>query len=342
MRMIVGVVVSCALLAVAGPASAGEGDIAATKRQANEIAHRLSQARGRVAALDDEIGNLKERSAEVTARHARLSEAVTTMAVRRYIQGGEPQAAPALTDGDVNEAARVEALAKLVARDAGDTLDAYRKAGEDLERSRAALDATKRDADEALVEMKARSRQIDAELARLEKLEAERRAREEAARRERERNARADAARARPARNAAPDAQARSVGGDGWLCPVRGAVAFSNDWGDARSGGRRHEGTDLLAAKGTPVVASVGGTVRPHNSARGGISYYLAGDDGNTYFGTHLDSLSGASGRVERGTVLGAVGNSGNASGGPNHLHFEIHPGGGAPTNPYPTVARYC
>lgn len=336
------VVVSTALLAVAGPVSAGEGDIAAAKRKANEIARRLAQARGRVAELDDRITSLEAQGAEVRARHALLGDALSTMAVRRYMLGGEPQSARVLSDDGGHEAARADALAKLVVRDADSTLDSYRKAGEDLEHALAALEVTKRDADEALEESKARSRQIQTELARLEKLEAERKAREEAARRQRERQALAEKSRTRPVRTAPTGSASTVAGGDGWLCPVQGAVAFSNDWGDPRSGGRRHEGTDLLAARGTPVVASVSGIVRPHNSARGGISYYLAGDDGNTYFGTHLDSLSGASGRVERGTVLGAVGNSGNASGGPNHLHFEIHPGGGAPVNPYPTIARYC
>ncbi len=123
---------------------------------------------------------------------------------------------------------------------------------------------------------------------------------------------------------------------------MQGPLAFSNDWGQPRSGGRRHQGNDILSPRGTPVVASVSGSVRPHTSGLGGISYYLKGDDGNTYFGTHLDSLSGASGAVDQGDVLGYVGNSGNASGGPTHLHFEVHPGGGGPVNPYPTLSQHC
>ncbi len=89
-------------------------------------------------------------------------------------------------------------------------------------------------------------------------------------------------------------------------------------------------------------MTPVAGVVRGHNSRLGGISFYLVGDDGNTYFGTHLDRLSGVRGRVPAGTVVGYVGNTGNARGTPPHLHFEIHPRGGGAVNPYPTLTRYC
>lgn len=145
------------------------------------------------------------------------------------------------------------------------------------------------------------------------------------------------------ARAPAPaSAPAPVVASGSWVCPVQGAVAFTNDWGQPRSGGRRHQGTDMLAARGTPVVAPVSGSARGHSSSLGGISFYLDGADGTTYFGTHLDSLSGASGQVSAGTVLGYVGSTGNATGGSPHLHFEIHPGGGAPVNPYPTLTQHC
>jgi murein DD-endopeptidase MepM/ murein hydrolase activator NlpD len=125
-------------------------------------------------------------------------------------------------------------------------------------------------------------------------------------------------------------------------CPVAGPVHFTDSWGDARSGGRRHQGTDMMAAYGTPVVAPVGGVVSTSSSGAGGLTVELVGDDGNTYKGMHLARYAGVTGNVASGTVIGYVGSSGNARGGSPHLHFQMHPGGGAPVNPYSKVAAYC
>ncbi|MGH9137384.1 MAG: M23 family metallopeptidase [Acidimicrobiales bacterium] len=127
-----------------------------------------------------------------------------------------------------------------------------------------------------------------------------------------------------------------------FVCPVQGAVEFIDSWGFPRSGGRRHQGVDMMAAEGTPVVASVSGTVEHRGNRTGGLSYHLVGDDGVYYYGTHLSAYETA-GYVAQGTVIGYVGGTGNARGNP-HLHFEIHPGGqGSPAvNPYPTVAEFC
>src|SRR2546423_169543 len=97
-----------------------------------------------------------------------------------------------------------------------------------------------------------------------------------------------------------------------WMCPVQGPHSFSNDYGAPRGGGATHQGNDILAPRGTPVVASVGGSVEQHPNRLGGLAYYLHGDDGRTYYGAHLDSF-GASGRVTMGTVIGFVGNTGDA-----------------------------
>jgi peptidoglycan LD-endopeptidase LytH len=127
----------------------------------------------------------------------------------------------------------------------------------------------------------------------------------------------------------------------GIVCPVQGAVSFVDSWGSSRSGGRGHEGVDMMAATGTPTVAPVSGDVELSENGLGGLSWFVYGDDGNTYYGAHL-SAYGQSGYVAAGTVIGYVGSSGNAAGGAPHLHFEIHPGGGEPANPYPQAAAAC
>jgi murein DD-endopeptidase MepM/ murein hydrolase activator NlpD len=124
-------------------------------------------------------------------------------------------------------------------------------------------------------------------------------------------------------------------------CPVSGPVDFVDSLGDARSGGRRHQGTDLMAPYGAPVVAPVAGTASSSSSGAGGLTVELVGDDGVTYKGMHLSRM-GATGRVASGAVIGSVGTSGNARGGSPHLHFEMHPGGGGAVNPYSKVAQYC
>lgn len=127
----------------------------------------------------------------------------------------------------------------------------------------------------------------------------------------------------------------------GMFCPVAGPVSFVDSWGAPRSGGRTHEGVDMMGAYGTPQVAIVSGTITYAGySSLGGNVLYLSGDDGNLYVYVHsATQLSG--GRVEAGQQIGTLGDSGNAAGNP-HLHFEFHPGGGGPVNPYPLAASVC
>ena len=132
-----------------------------------------------------------------------------------------------------------------------------------------------------------------------------------------------------------------TVPGTKWVCPVGGHNTAVNNWQAPRPGRRLHLGNDIFAARGTPVRAPVSGVVRHASGAVAGNAFYLAGDDGTTYYGAHLDTLR-RPGRVEAGATIGTVGNSGNASTTPPHLHFGIQPGGGAPVNPYATLSRWC
>ena len=133
------------------------------------------------------------------------------------------------------------------------------------------------------------------------------------------------------------------VPGQAWLCPVQGGrVDFADGWGDPRPGGHRHVGTDLFAFRGTRVVASVGGSLTVESGSLAGLAYRLRGDDGHTYYGAHLHSLVAKPGRIERGALIGTVGDTGNARGTTPHLHFEIHADGGGPVNPIYTLKRWC
>jgi peptidoglycan LD-endopeptidase LytH len=291
-----------------------------------------------VAARADTAGDLANAQKKANAAAAKLSAAesalaraegqVRSVAVEQYIQGG----VPTLAADSLVEAARGQALLRFAVTGSLDALDEYRAAREDLDISTAALERRLGQQESAVAGLRKQRSAAQAEVARLAAAQRALEAKRAAA-------ARAAGRRTATVSRGGPSSFAPT---GSWMCPVQGPRAFTNDWGQPRSGGRRHQGTDILAPRGTPIVANVSGSVSPHNSGLGGISYYLRGDDGNTYFGTHLDSLSGVSGKVAQGTVIGRVGNTGNARGGPTHLHFEIHPGGGGPTNPYPTLARYC
>jgi len=171
---------------------------------------------------------------------------------------------------------------------------------------------------------------------------------EEAAQREVEdRIAREDAERAAELalrRAAGPSGGAGQIivnpGGGGFICPVQGAVAFSDTFGAPRVG-HTHQGTDMMAGFGTPLVAVTGGSITTRSGGIGGNSIWLSGNNGTSYYYAHLQSFVGGARSVSPGEMIGTVGDSGNAAGTP-HLHFEIHPGGGAAINPYPTVAQYC
>ena len=152
----------------------------------------------------------------------------------------------------------------------------------------------------------------------------------------------AEAAALAEAARIAEEARRRRIEAGIMFCPVDGPVDFIDSWGFARSGGRTHKGVDMMASSGTPTVAPVSGEVVHRGSSLGGLSWYVYGDNGNTYYGTHLAGYANqGAGWVEAGTLIGYVGDTGNAAGTP-HLHFEIHPGGGSPVNPYPATAEAC
>jgi len=137
--------------------------------------------------------------------------------------------------------------------------------------------------------------------------------------------------------------------------PVLGAASYTDDFGDARGQGR-HDGIDMMAPRRALVLAAEAGTVEFHTtSSRAGCMLYLDGKSGTQYLYIHLNNdltdgndnqgrcvpgVAYAKGledgaTVAAGEVIAYVGDSGDADGINPHLHFEVHPNGGAAANPY-------
>lgn len=149
----------------------------------------------------------------------------------------------------------------------------------------------------------------------------------------------------KPSPSATANDPGLAIATTGMKCPVTGPVSFTDTYGHPRSGGRQHQGVDMFAASGTPVAAIVDGTVlRKASSSAGGISLYLKGNDGAEYFYAHLKGYAqiDQGQKVSAGQTVGYVGDTGNASGGPPHLHFEVKPQGSGPINPTPTAKKAC
>jgi peptidoglycan LD-endopeptidase LytH len=124
-----------------------------------------------------------------------------------------------------------------------------------------------------------------------------------------------------------------------------------DNFGDGRSGGRSHEGSDMLATLGQEVYAMAGGTLtyqlmvgdgRSGSNLSGNLWELTSADgSGTRYIYAHLSSFAPGlqvGSTVFEGQVIGYVGDTGNPGPGNYHLHFEIHPGGGSAVNPLPLI----
>lgn len=115
-----------------------------------------------------------------------------------------------------------------------------------------------------------------------------------------------------------------------------------SSFGDPRSGGRTHEGLDIMAPRGAPVVTPTDAVViRTGVGDTAGNYVYTANPGGETFAYMHLNEIANINegDELQKGELIGYVGNTGNASGGATHLHFEIRDNDVA-TDPYPRLTR--
>jgi murein DD-endopeptidase MepM/ murein hydrolase activator NlpD len=137
-----------------------------------------------------------------------------------------------------------------------------------------------------------------------------------------------------------------ALGGDGiigplYRCPIDGPTAYGDTFGIIHhhpGWTHKHQGNDMMAEMGTPVVAPFDGTVTKGAESNAGIYVKVTGDEGDALM-MHLMRV-GQLGEVKTGTVIGWVGTTGNATA--PHVHFEWQPNGGAAVDPYPQLNEVC
>ncbi len=358
-------------LALPGPASSRGTEAAAgevtpglseARAAAEQAAQEYAEAEAALGELSHDLARLEAERDQAEAEIAALRDDVAAIVVEQYVDAGT---APPLVSGDPNEQALAGALARLVTQRDVDAIDDYRAARARADAASAEIEARMAEQEALLDQLDDAQARLEEELARLEAMEQERLAAEqrqaaEAARRAADAASRQEAqeqadtlSRMQAARRAGEQAESAPSGQvvsetpagpvvpstGGMVCPVPGST-FVDSYGAPRPQGWAHQGVDMMASSGTPILAPVSGTVEHRGNTVGGLAFHLTGSDGRYYYGAHL-SAYGNAGSVSAGTVIGYVGNTGDAAATAPHLHLEIHIGG-VPVNPYPYVAAVC
>lgn len=295
--------------------------LAAARRALATAEERYAAAQTALAASASDLGRLAERldgtGGDREDRIVAASEAKASMlrrVVAAYVRG-DAAASVALTLGDPVEHSRATRYLEALAGQDREAIDEYRRSVADMDRDERRLvddqTAARTRGDALRTEVATSLRLV---------LDARR----------------------------CVDAWARGtrVCPPGFRFPVLGEVTFADTWGAPRMPGTAnahwHEGTDIMAPEGREIVATEDGVVSKVGSAGlGGLRLWLTGASGTTYYYAHFSRF--AEGMVDgtqvtAGQVLGYVGSTGNAAGGPSHLHFEIHPDGGRPADPAPML----
>lgn len=324
------------------PGAPGRADL---QKDVKDVTARYRKAKAEADRLAAEVARIEARLAGVDQQQAALRSLATKGAVALYMHDSTADWADGFGDGgeEVLEAARrarliggVNQLASAAVRNLGDSA---RQIDEDRRRLRdkrqeqqmvlGKLHGERQEAAGRFSAFVATEREEQRQQRQLEA--AQRKA--EAAQRKAEAAARAAqrVSRAQPAGREGPPMPI------GFVCPLNGPFKWGDDWG----AGRGHKGSDLLAPRGTEIVAVVPGTFETRFWGGGGLTLFLMGDDGNTYVYMHLMRIVGDQPRhVEAGEVIALTGASGNASA--YHLHFEFHPGGEGAVDPSPLLVSRC
>jgi murein DD-endopeptidase MepM/ murein hydrolase activator NlpD len=315
---------------LAAPAGADPLEDARHKRDAAQAeavgaAQRYTDALSEQAGQESEIARLEAEIPALRARSVELRRQVRERAILLYQQGTAMPLSRMVDAGSVIDATRAIQLTQSAAGHDQDVAAELTQTAAKLERDEAELRTRKAEQDAVVARLADERTLLEAALARsdaaLHTIEA--------------------VAFAQGSAEGADDVAAGRVKTGATVCPIYGPMAHVNDWGAPRSGGRTHQGNDLFAPYGTADVAVIDGVIRWDFDDLGGQGIWLDGVDGVSYYYAHLSAFEGPPRPVLAGDVIGYVGDTGNAKGGPPHTHFGVK-SGGQMVNPYPTIKALC
>jgi murein DD-endopeptidase MepM/ murein hydrolase activator NlpD len=326
--------------------------ITAAQAAANRAASAYNDAESRYYELQNAITATKSTVSMLQGTRDHLSDIVRERARVLYMQGGTPDFDLFSATDDALDIARRTTLGAAANAGAEAAMAQLQAASEDLDAHETELHAQLDDAKQTLDDLRTQqvalqdafNRAVQAEQDLRVRLEQQQRADEYAnlVRQARD-NAGSPPSTGGTGTPPVVDNPGQVIASGDWVCPVQGAVSFTDTFGAPR-GDHTHQGVDMFAALGTPIVAVVSGSMFFQGDPNGGLASYVTGSDGTTYYYAHLNDYVGGNRSVAAGELIGHVGNTGDAAGGPTHLHFEIRPGGpnGLAIDPTPTVAAHC
>ncbi len=304
----------------------------------DQAAIRLNEIEVEMARLEAQRDELQQRIDGLEREYAAAADRIA-LRIRDIYKGSRLDPAALFVAGKGVDAALTRAtVGRLLIRGDEAAAETATNARVEVAAAKLQLEAANADLIATVEERRQLVEQLTADLEEAQELESELQAQRNVEIEEERRRAAAEAAR----REAERQAAIRAAGG--YACPVAQPNSFTNTWGAPRSGGRRHRGTDILAPRGLPVYAIVGGTLDIRSPGRNaGLWAILRGVDGDQYWYMHLDGWAvGDGARVTAGQLIGFNGDTGNARGTTPHVHFEQHPGGGGAVNPYFLLKKLC
>lgn len=291
--------------------------IRALQKVMNRLATRISRAEQEIQRIETRLDKLERQMMRLQVRAALLQAKLDERSREAYMSGGVPILYVLTATSAADAAARMSFLTEMNRRDAvlagkvRETTDRLAQIEAEVVRARQIVELRKRSLEMDRRELQrkmAESRRLVARLrGRIEQIQVE-------------------ISLIRPFA----------------VCPVGGPHAIADNFGDLRhepgGGTHSHQGDDITAAMGTPILAPFEGVASVSRSFLGGLGVYVHGEYGFVY-NAHL-SLLGSLGPVEAGDVIGYVGSTGHSSG--PHDHFEWHPENGPAVDPYEYLMLVC